>query len=185
MATRSSSKPSDKVAAREQLDERQSDGGDDQLEAQAKAQEKEQAAALKAGKTKVDSDLKAVHKMAEKAPAGARSGHVGATATVLGKMDNMSVRSDADALEFHFVDIDRNADGVQDAYKQAGLIRDDKDPKGEYEHSGYYGVYLQPVGALEQDTGIPKLALVRLRDDTNVLVTVPYESLSRADSGRR
>lgn len=118
------------------------------------------------------------------APAGARVGHGANTQTIHGKMDNASVRSSADALEGHFVTIDRSVSGVDEAYRDARLIRTDKDERGAYEHTGNYGVYMQP-GAINSETGIPETAVVRLRDDTNALVCVPYESLSRATAGGR
>lgn len=183
MATKQ--KAGNPVAAREQVAEREGDGGKDNLEQTAKDQEKLQKQELKDGANSATKEQKALNKLADKAPAGARVGHVGSVATVNGKMDNMSVRSDADALEGHFVDIDPNFDGVEDAYKSAGLIRDDDHERGALNHQKYYGVYIQPVGPLEPETGIPTLATVRLRDETNVLVTVPYDSLTRAEQGGR
>lgn len=118
------------------------------------------------------------------APAGSRVGHGVNTPTVMGKMDNMSVRSAADALEGHFVEIDRTFKGVKQAYVDAGISRDDSHDKGAYEHTGSYGVYLEPLD-IDTSTGIPESALVRLRDDTNGLVRVPYAALSRSVAGGR
>jgi hypothetical protein len=95
-------------------------------------------------------------------------------ATVNGHMDNMSRRSDADALTGHFVTIDLGAKGVKDGYKNAGIE----------DHKGNFGVFVS-AGELEPDTGIPVTALVRLRDETHSTVAVPYEALSPAEPGPR
>jgi hypothetical protein len=163
--------------AQEQLDEMQGEGGRDveaELTDQAREQKKQQAEELSAGRGNVSKADRALAKLVEKAPAGARVGHEAGTPTVLGKMDNMSVRSNDDALEGHFVTIDANADGVEEAFEAAGLE----------EHNGYYGVYLYPAST-DTETGVPDMAVVRLRDDTNALVKVPYESLSRGAAGGR
>lgn len=141
-------------------------------------------AELKAGTENVSQADKDLIELAKEAPAGARVGQTVDTPTVMGKVDQMSRRSGADALEGHFVTIDPTVDGVEDAYRDARLIRDEDDPRGEYRHTGFYGVYIQPA-ATDPVTGIPVTAVVRLRDDTNALVRVPYEALSPAQAGGR
>lgn len=184
MAAKSKATESDSpVAAEEQLAQREGEpvGADGKtLEDRAEEQKAEQADELKAGKQGVTAEEKAYIKEVAEAPAGPRAGHGVNAPTVNGKMDQMSRRNVGDALEGHFVTIDASVDGVEEAYRDARLIRDENDERGEYKHQGYYGVYLQPA-ALDQKTGIPVTAVVRLRDDTNALVRVPYESLSPAD----
>jgi hypothetical protein len=113
-------------------------------------------------------------------PAAERRAKVSpAAATRGGFMDQMSRRSDADALEGHFVNIDLSNKDVIKEY--ARVFPEDKFPAG---HLGGYGVYLEP---LERDweTGIPKTVIVRLRDETNARVAVPYEALRPAQAGGR
>lgn len=108
-------------------------------------------------------------------PAGARAGVHARADTQGGFMDQMSARSVNDALEGHFVLIDLNHDGVKDAYKAV---------RGLEDHRGDYGVYIEPA-LRDPETGIPVTATVRLRDETNALVTVPYEALRRAEARGR
>jgi len=107
-------------------------------------------------------------------PAELRARVPGSASTQGGLMDNLSRRSVHDALEGHFVNIDLNFDGVEDAYKAAGL-------EG---HEGGYGIYVQP-GDCDPETGIPVTAQVRLRDETNARVAVPYDALRPADARGR
>jgi hypothetical protein len=165
------SKPQDRVAAREQLDQRD-EKQDDTLKQQAKDQEKQQRQELS------QSPLKG-QKAAGKAqnpdvPAAARAGVKATAATQGGFMDQMSRRDDNDAFEGHHVLLDLGNKGVKDAFKSVGL-------EG---HRGQYGVYTQ-VGAVDPDTGIPITAIVRLRDSSHALVTVPYEALSPTAPGGR
>jgi hypothetical protein len=164
------------VAAREQLDEMEHPGGDPaDLEQRAKDQEKAQSDALNSTLTSPGAkDTEKLQADASDAPAAARAGTSRLTPTRGGLIDSASRRSGSDALEGHFVRIDLNDKGVKDAYKSVGL--DD--------HAGDYGVYLEPA-TLNSDTGIPETAIVRLRDDTNARVTVPYEALRPAASGGR
>lgn len=107
-------------------------------------------------------------------PAEQRAGVRATAATQGGFMDQMSARDDNDAFEGHHVILDLGNKGVKDAYKSVGL-------EG---HRGQYGVYVQPA-ELDQDTGIPVTCLVRLRDSSHALVTVPYEALSPTAPGGR
>jgi hypothetical protein len=77
----------------------------------------------------------------------------------------------------HFVTIDRTADGVEDGYRRAGLIRGNDDPRGPLRHQGAYGVLTELTAGGD--------AWVRLRDDTNALVRVPSAALAPASAGRR
>jgi hypothetical protein len=171
-----STKSDSPVAARERLDQATSPGGSTStLEQQATEQERTQADELNSSLS--GEGAKAAQKLQEKAseaPAAARAGHEADTPTRGGLMDQASRRSGADALEGHFVTLDLNHKGVKDAYKGVGLE----------DHRGQYGVYLEPA-ALNPDTGIPETVIVRLRDDTNARVTVPYEALSPAEAGAR
>jgi hypothetical protein len=89
---------------------------------------------------------------------------------VAGVVDNVTSRHDGDALQGHFVNIDLNHDDVDDD------LREKLD-------GATYGVYLQPTSLDEQ--GYPLLALVRLRDDSNAMVTVPYAALTPGVAGGR
>lgn len=164
------------VAARERLDERTDPGAStDVLEQQATDQERTQREEL--GSSLSGPGHKATEKLqanADKVPAAARAGHEAEAPTKGGFVDQLSRRDGSDALEGHFVSIDLNDKGVKDAYAQVGL--DD--------HTGSYGVYLEPA-SLNPETGIPESAIVRLRDDTNARVTVPYGALSPAVAGGR
>lgn len=88
-----------------------------------------------------------------------------------GLVDQMTRRSAEDALEGHFVTIDKTATGLSKEAKEALGGRDG------------YGVYTEPA---EVDAkGFPKTAVVILRDASNQRVVVPYDSLSPADPNRR
>lgn len=88
-----------------------------------------------------------------------------------GLVDQMTRRSASDALEGHFVTIDRTNSGLS---KEAKELLDGRDG---------YGVYTEPA---ETDAkGFPTQAVVILRDSTNARVVVPYDSLSPSDANRR
>lgn len=165
------------VAAREQVEQINAPGGaaSDALEQRAKDQEAEQRKALDSSLSGAAHDaVTETQARASDAPAAARQGAPGTVSTQGGLMDQASRRSGADALEGHFVSIDLNHKGVKEAYKSVGLE----------DHRGDWGVYLEPA-VLNPDTGIPEFALVRLRDDTNARLTVPYDALSPSAAGRR
>jgi hypothetical protein len=172
----SKSKSESTVAARERLNEQTDPGGTTAtLEQQATDQERQQAQELNSSLS--GSGNLAAQKLQEKAsdvPAAPRAGHEADAPTRGGFMDQLSRRNGGDALEGHFVSIDLSDKGVKQAYEQVGL----------QDHTGSYGVYLEPL-SLDPDTGIPQTALVRLRDETNARVQVPYEALSPAESGGR
>lgn len=160
------------VQAREQLTQAEQPGGNPNLEQKAADQEAQRDEALKSSLSGPAADVQSA---VADAPAATRAGVSGQNVpTQSGLIDQASRRSGDDALEGHFVRIDLSFDGVSDAYEQANLG----------DHRGDYGVYLTPV-SLNQDTGIPELALVRLRDETNARITVPYEALRPATAGSR
>lgn len=154
-----------KVAARAALDQ-----GDVNIreaqERQAKEQEARQAQELRDGVATGD-EKKAAEERAKvgednraalRQPPGAAGEPVG---PVGGFVDQTTARP-GDALQGHFVKIDLNHDGVPEQLRDSG--RD-------------YGVYVEP-GEIDRQTGYPLTAIVRLRDETNVQVTVPYAALS-------
>ena len=166
------------VAAREQLQQVEQPGGDltSTLEQKASDQEAAQSEALQSSLSGDGHDATTqLQENAAAAPAAARAGTAGTPVpTQGGFVDQASRRSGEDALEGHFVRIDLNFNGVSDAYKEAGIE----------DHRGDYGVYLTPT-SLNPDTGIPEFALIRLRDDTNARITVPYDALRPAEAGGR
>lgn len=92
-----------------------------------------------------------------------------------GRVDHLTRRSDADALEGHFVKIDlNNADAAKAIEDVVGGPADDHD----------YGVYLEPA-SVDPEDGYPLTAKVRLRDETNGLVVVPYAALRQSEAGHR
>lgn len=91
-----------------------------------------------------------------------------------GLVDGMSRRSGREPLEGHFVTVDRTAEGVSDQLKEVGA-NPDRDA---------YGVYLSPAET-DPNTGYPVTINVRLRDDTNALITVPFESAQPSEAGHR
>jgi hypothetical protein len=112
-------------------------------------------------------------------PAEERAGVSPHAATRGGFMDQMSRRSDADALEGHFVNIDLSDKDVEKEY--ARVFPEDRFPNG---HLGSYGVYLEPLER-DSETGIPKTIVVRLRDETNARVVVPYSAVRPGVAGGR
>ena len=168
------------VQAREQLQQLENQGDDQktQLEERAQEQEKLQAQELSHSIPGADQEQKFID---EGNVAAARQ-HAGFTGNgpQAGFVDQITRRTASDALEGHFVRIDLNADGVKEAYKQVqGLYDADTDEV----HRGDYGVYLTPA-ALDEN-GYPVTAVVRLRDETNAVVAVPYEALRPAEAGSR
>jgi hypothetical protein len=165
------------VAAREQVEQINSPGGDASatLEQRAKEQEAQQRDALSSSLSGAGNDaVTKVQAQASDAPAAARQGAPTNVPTQSGFMDQASRRSGSDALEGHFVSIDLNHKGVKQAYERAGLG----------DHRGDWGIYLSPT-VLNPDTGIPEFGIVQLRDDTNARLTVPYDALSPSAAGRR
>lgn len=93
-------------------------------------------------------------------------------------VDNMTRRSDADALQGHFVSIDLSNSKAKAAVEAA--IGEGNAHFG----SGDYGVFIGPGETDEH--GYPVTATVLLRDDHAAQVSgVPYEALSPALAGRR
>jgi hypothetical protein len=88
-----------------------------------------------------------------------------------GLVDQMTRRSASDALEGHFVTIDRTHSGLS---KEAKELLDGRDG---------YGVYTEPAAV--DSGGFPTEAVVILRDSTNARVVVPYDSLRPSDVNRR
>ncbi len=169
----SQTKSESPVAARESLDAEKAEPVD-KREEQAKAQEKQQAEEL--GRSLSGAGAKAMADLQpgqNGTPAEARAKVKGAVA-IGGHIDNVSRRSSEDALEGHFVSIDLSDKGVKEGYKNAGLE----------DHRGDYGVF-QAVGGVDPETGIPETVLVRLRDATNAVVTVPYEACRPAEARGR
>lgn len=155
------------VAAREALDQRnESDNTEDRLEEQAKEQEAQQKEELS---SKAAGDNFPAEENAVKSRYGKQQ-----NGPVNGFIDQNSRRNATDALEGHFVSIDLNDKGVKDAYKSAGLPED---------FDGDYGVYMT-VGEVGDD-GYPETAVVRLRGDTAINVTVPYSAIRTTGAGRR
>jgi hypothetical protein len=152
------------VAARAALDEGASS---DRREQQAKEQERQQAQALKDGV--VSGEAKKLHDKQQNqdratlrhVPGQKVEGPIG------GFVDQLTARP-GDALEGHFVKIDLNADNLPDGLKESG--RD-------------FGVYVEPATIGED--GYPLTAQVRLRDETNQLVTVPYAALRNTEQRGR
>src|SRR3954467_4609031 len=112
MAQSKSTKSESPVAAREQLDERQGQQGPDPKaqEQEATAQEREQREALQQGKQTgaAGKAARALTKLAQDAPAGARAGMHSQAPTRGGFMDQLSRRNGSDALEGHYVTADLN-----------------------------------------------------------------------------
>lgn len=93
-------------------------------------------------------------------------------------VDQMTRRSDADALFGHFVSIDLSNDKAKKAVE--ALIGEGNARFG----NGDYGVFVE-VGETDRN-GYPVTATVWLRDDNAVQVPgIPYEALSPAQAGRR
>jgi hypothetical protein len=167
------------VTAAEQRDEREGNAEGDNLDQQVKEQEAQQKEELGSGKVsgaaKKAADVQPGAGDSKATPAGARAGHHARADTQGGFMDQMSARSAQDAFEGHFVNIDLNNKDVQKAYESV---------RGLDGHTGAYGVYVEPQ-LRDSETGIPLTAAVRLRDETNALVVVPYDALTRADARGR
>jgi hypothetical protein len=177
MATRST-KTDSPVAAREQMDEQQGQTGPDPKEQKREVREQEKTQREELGQKDTGAAAKAataLQKHAQDAPAAARAGtHMNAP-TRGGFMDQLSRRSGADALEGHYVTIDLGHKDVKQTFEDRFGTDDD----GNLNHTGNFGVYLEPQ-LRNPDTGIPETITVRLRDDTHALVVVPYEACSPA-----
>jgi hypothetical protein len=169
-----STKSDSPVAAREQMDEQQGQTGPDPKQQRAEVRDQEKTQREELGQKDTGSAAKAataLQKMTEDAPAAARAGTHANTPTRGGFMDQLSRRSGADALEGHYVTIDLNHKDVKQAFEDKFGTDDD----GNLNHTGDFGVYLEPQ-LRNPDTGIPETISVRLRDDTHALVVVPYEA---------
>lgn len=164
------------VQAREQLAASEPEDNREEL---AREQEKLQRAELRDKGTKAERDLG--KRMAGMDPAGQRAKAVAPGAVQGGLMDSMSQRDGSDAMTGHYVRIDLNNSDVQDAY--AGVFPEERFGKG-YKHEGDFGVYVDN-GVVDPETGIPETVIVRLRDDTHALVTVPYQAVRPAQGGGR
>jgi hypothetical protein len=176
MASRSS-KSDSPVAAEEQLAQARGETGEEgtPLEKQAKEQKAQQAEELAAGKGAGSGEK---DKLVKKGLVAAARRQPGLPVNQA-KMDNLSVRSGADALEGHFVSLDVDADGVKESLKGVGLVNDDD----EVVNSDELFIYLEPV-EVDPNTGVPETVLLRPRSSANAFFTVPYEALSRTDRTR-
>lgn len=175
-AKRATTRSDSPVAAREQV---QSTEHEDNREQLAKEQEAQQRAELRDKGTRAQREHG--KRLADMDPAGQRAKAVAPGAVQGGLMDSMSQRTGADAMTGHFVRIDLNNKDVQEAY--AGVFPEERFGEG-YKHTGDFGVYVDN-GLVDPETGIPETVLVRLRDDTHALVTVPYEAVRPAQAGGR
>ena len=103
-----------------------------------------------------------------------------------GFMDQISAREDEYAWEGHYVTIDTDHAGVKKAYKEyEKVINEGRDDDAKLSLDlGNYGVYLKPA-TVDPESGRPVDVVVRLRDATNALITVPYESLTQVDLTNR
>jgi hypothetical protein len=94
------------------------------------------------------------------------------------QVDNMTRRSDADALQGHFVSIDLSDAKAKKAVE--AVVGEGNASFG----NGDYGVFVGPGDVDEH--GYPVTATVFLRDDNGVQVSgIPYSALTPADAGRR
>jgi hypothetical protein len=89
------------------------------------------------------------------------SGTAGEALGPVGGFVDQTTARPGDVFEGHFVKIDLNHDGITDEQRESG--RD-------------FGIYVEP-GELDSN-GYPLTAQVRLRDETNALIVVPYAALS-------
>jgi hypothetical protein len=124
---------------------------------------------------------RAAEQMADATAAEQRAGHLGAKPSEA-RVDNMTRRSDADALQGHFVRIDFNDEEFgQDAIDAVErVIGEGNAGVG----SGDYGVYTDP--GVTDENGYPVTATVMLRDEHSALVSsVPYGALRPAQAGQR
>jgi hypothetical protein len=101
------------TASEDRLAETQQDSQEN-LEEQAKSEQSQRDEELGASKqSRLEKAASKVQPAEGGTPAGARAGHHARADTQGGFMDQMSVRSHADALEGHFVTIDLQAKGVR------------------------------------------------------------------------
>lgn len=168
---RRSTKSDSPVAARAELDTSGPEGARDELLAdQAKEQEKQQRAELRAG-AKTPKGVATLETIPEQ-----RSNRPGEK-PLLARVDNMTRRQDSEPLEGHFVSIDLTN---EDAKRGVEAVIGEGNARFE---SGDYGVYLEPASVGED--GYPVTVRVQLRDDHAAIVNVPFEALSPARAGRR
>lgn len=160
----SSTKTDAPVAARAAVDEAEPKSQRELLEKQAKEQEKLQSEQLRDGK-------KNAHVQPGDSPPEVRAnaGTAHSKGPQGGFVDGMSRRDASDALEGHYVVIDRTHKGVDE----------DLLPEGQ----DGYGVYVSPASV--GDDGYPDVAIVQLRDDSHAIIRVPYESLRPVAGGGR
>jgi hypothetical protein len=150
------------VAARAAVDQGDTSAG---LEERAREQEKRQAAELRAGQSGKPKGGKNVAD--NRAPAG-----YGGRGVQGGFVDQMTRRDATDALEGHFVTVDRTHSDLTDDAKQAL-------PEG----LDGFGVYLEPAST--DGDGYPVTAIVLLRDRSNARVVVPYAALRPVPADHR
>jgi hypothetical protein len=166
------------VQAREQMTEQQGETGPDPKAQRREVRDQEKTQREELAQKDTGPAAKAataLQKMAGEAPAAARAGTHSNAPTRGGFMDQLSRRSGADALEGHYVTIDMGDKDVKQAFEDKFGTDDD----GNLNHTGNFGVYMEPQ-LRNPDTGIPETISVRLRDDTHALVVVPYEACSPA-----
>lgn len=135
---------------------------------------------LRAGKA-TGKAATAARKMADATPVEQRANRLGATLTE-GRVDNMSRRSDADALFGHFVLIDYNdKDAGKDAVKAAeAVVGKGNAGLGQAD----YGVFVD-VGTADEN-GYPLTVTVMTRDEHAAQIPgIPYGALRPAPQGGR
>lgn len=124
---------------------------------------------------------KAAQALADATPVEQRANQLGAR-LVDGRVDNMSRRSDADALFGHFAVIDFSDEEYGDDARKAVEAVIGEGNAGV--NSGNYGVYVDN-GILDEH-GYPLTVTVMLRDEHAAQVpNVPYGALRPADQGGR
>jgi hypothetical protein len=158
MATRST-KTDSPVAAREQMDEQQGQTGPDPKAQKREVRDQEKTQREELGQKDTGPAAKAataLQKMAADAPAAARAGTHTNAPTRGGFMDQLSRRSGRDALEGHYVTIDLGHKDVKQAFEDRFGTDDD----GNLNHTGNFGVYLEPQ-LRNPDTGIPETITVQ------------------------
>lgn len=107
-------------------------------------------------------------------------------ALVNGRVDSVTSRTDADALQGHFVLIDYSDAAVAEAVKEQMAPKGSPLAEQGFEPgigSADYGVYNHP-GEVGED-GYPVTAVVTLRDEHACMVVVPYAALRPSQAGRR
>lgn len=123
----------------------------------------------------------AAAKLAAASPVEQRAGRLGAKLND-GRVDNMSRRSDADALFGHFVQIDYNDDehGKEAVKAAEAVLGEGNAGLGR----GDYGVFVD-VGTRDED-GYPLTTTVMTRDEHGAQIPgIPYGALRPIDGGGR